>query len=562
MTKRRSFLGALLLTAGALPGCARKIRANRPCVDARGHSADLAEDRGASPTLPAVGVRVKRLLSLRQQCAIHQSQRPIVKGMANGDERSVPDWVANFAKGLPHTQAGEVEAGKYETLLSALESGKSEDFAKLARGSGRTLVNPQAAFAFHLEGADSRTFACPPAPAFSSPEAAAEVVELYWQAVARDVPFAEYTDSPVIRSAADELGRLSGYMGPRSDGKVSADLIFRGPAHGEQMGPYLSQFLWKPVPCGSGLMEQRYRSPRKGADYLQTYSEWLQIQTGVPPWRPTAFEQEYRYITTGRDLAEYVHFDFLYQAFLNAALIMENQGPENLLNTTYYLGETNPYKHSKTQQGFVTFGCAHIADWLGRVVTAAMKAAWYQKWLVHRRLRPEEFGGRVHQAKAASMDYPIHKDLLNSAAVQEVFSRQGSYLLPQSYAEGCPLHPAYPAGHATVAGACATILKAYFDESMVLADCVVPTPDGRSLEPYRGPALTAKGEIEKLAFNIPMGRDWAGIHYRSDGTAGLRLGEEVAITVMEDLVNTLTEDFDGFRFTRFDGKPVHITKMM
>ena len=25
----------------------------------------------------------------------------------------------------------------------------------------------------------------------------------------------------------------------------------------------------------------------------------------------------------------------------------------------------------------------------------ALKAAWYQKWSVHRRLRPEEFGGRL-----------------------------------------------------------------------------------------------------------------------------------------------------------------------
>ena len=31
------------------------------------------------------------------------------------------------------------------------------------------------------------------------------------------------------------------------------------------------------------------------------------------------------------------------------------------------------------------------------------------------------------------------------------------------------MHPAYGAGHATVAGACVTILKAFFDTSAVLA---------------------------------------------------------------------------------------------
>jgi hypothetical protein len=149
--------------------------------------------------------------------------------------------------------------------------------------------------------------------------------------------------------------------------------------------------LSKACPYGSGKMEQRYRTPAKGIDFLNTFPEWLQQQTGVPPWREYKWEPQPRYITTGRDLGEYVHFDFLFQAFLNAALILENVGPESLLNTAAFLSETNPYKHSKTQIGFVTFGCAQIADWLGRVTPACMKAAWYQKWLVHRRLRPEEF---------------------------------------------------------------------------------------------------------------------------------------------------------------------------
>lgn len=58
-----------------------------------------------------------------------------------------------------------------------------------------------------------------------------------------------------------------------------------------------------------------------------------------------------------------------------------------------------------------------------------------------------------------------------------------------------------------------------------------------------------------------MGRNFGGIHYRSDASAGVRLGEEVAISVLEDLVNTFNEDFDGFRFTRFDGSEVTIRRM-
>ena len=41
---------------------------------------------------------------------------------------------------------------------------------------------------------------------------------------------------------------------------------------------------------------------------------------------------------------------------------------------------------------------------------AALKAAWAQKWLVHRRLRPEAFGGRIHLTKTKTGSYPIHPD--------------------------------------------------------------------------------------------------------------------------------------------------------
>ena len=39
----------------------------------------------------------------------------------------------------------------------------------------------------------------------------------------------------------------------------------------------------------------------------------------------------------------------------------------------------------------------------------------------------------------------------------------GNWLLPMAFPEGSPMHPSYGAGHATVAGACTTILKAWFD---------------------------------------------------------------------------------------------------
>jgi hypothetical protein len=212
------------------------------------------------------------------------------------------------------------------------------------------------------------------------------------------------------------------------------------------------------------------------------------------------------------------------------------------------------------ETGFATFGGPHICCLLGAACQDALKAAWYQKWSIHRRLRPEEFGGRVHQTKVGAANYPIPADLLNSGALPAVFAANGSYLLPQAFAEGCPMHPAYPAGHATVAGACSAMLKAFFDETQLVTNTVQASADGLSLLPLNDIALTVGGEINKLAFNIAMGRNFGGIHYRSDAEIGFILGENVAIAMLQDLVNTFTETFTGFQFTRLDGTPVSISK--
>lgn len=56
-----------------------------------------------------------------------------------------------------------------------------------------------------------------------------------------------------------------------------------------------------------------------------------------------------------------------------------------------------------------------------------------------------------------------------------------------------------------------------------------------------------------------LGRDTLGVHFRSDGDEGLRLREELAIRVLQDLIHTYNEDVE-FRFNRFDGTPVVITQ--
>ena len=515
--------------------------------------------RGACVAGPLVGAmsaddtetgsqsRLNSALKLRQRTAAVQNARPLAPISANGDETNVPDRIGCFTKGLSQNNFGEVRPAAYDALLAALKSGKYADFDRVPRAGGRKLSNPVSAFAFHLEGGDSHQFGTPPAPSITSEAGAWETSELYWQALCREVPFESYSSSLVIRQAADHLG-------------VTPAAIFRGSSKGDLSGPYISQFLLKPIPYGSGKLEQRYRVPVPECDFVTSVSEWSQIQTGLPPWREASYDPTPRYIRNGRDLAEYVHYDFPYQAYLNAALILFNNGPETILNCNPFKNPANPYRKSTRQEGFVTFGQAEITDWLARVSTAALKAAYYQKWMVHRRVRPEALGGLVHFTKVGQRKYPVHAALLSSPAVDAVFSKSGTYLLPQAYPEACPLHPSYPSGHAVIGGACSIMLKALFDGSMLLPGCVKVGADGTSLLPLPDYSPTIGEEIDKLVFNIAMGRDWAGIHYRSDAVSGLRLGEDVAISILQDLVGTCAEDFQGFSLTRLDGTTVNIAK--
>ena len=142
-----------------------------------------------------------------------------------------------------------------------------------------------------------------------------------------------------------------------------------------------------------------------------------------------------------------------------------------------------PYRSSKTQSGFATLGVAYALDLVTRVANLALRHAWYHKWLVHRWLRPEEFAARVHAHRTGTARYPLHDDVLSSEALELTFQRNKSYLLPQAYPEGAPLHPSYPSGHAAVAGACATVLKAFFDETFPIEEPVVTREDGLTLEP-------------------------------------------------------------------------------
>ncbi len=125
-------------------------------------------------------------------------------------------------------------------------------------------------------------------------------------------------------------------------------------------------------------------------------------------------------------------------------------------------------------------------------------------------------------------------------------------LLPMAIAEGSPVHPAYGAGHAAVAGACVTIRKAWFDCGRPLVDhnkarvAFVASNDGSVLvDISAGLAAphTIEGELNKLAANIAIGRNRGGVHHDSDDIESFRLGEEVAVRLLREPKLTCSENF-------------------
>jgi len=411
-------------------------------------------------------------------------------------------------------------------------------------------------------------------------------------------------------------------------GALMPETAFRGSTKGALTGPYISQFMLIGtkslacsgggrssypgldasfdlqdgyIPYGSLIIDQRALTHKNCLDYMTDWCSWLDVQNGANFKGADLFEKSRRFITTPRDLATYVHFDALYEAYLNASLIMLNMG----VPASRGFPEPSPSGH---RDAFATFGGPHILTLVTEVATRCLKAVRRQKFNYHRRARPEAMGGRfsllclglkdklgcagdAFEATFNEIPEPLRKAVMkhnndqnvNMAAMRALeCGRDKCYpkkiddkafakcnlLLPMAFPEGSPMHPAYGAGHATVAGGCVTMLKAFFE---MFEDCnsfserelcdkdgkpivYVPNEDGSRLvkdEKFKG-KLTIQGELDKLAANISIGRNMAGVHYYSDYYDSLRMGERIAVSILleqapayGDAIETTFKSFDG-----------------
>lgn len=504
--------------------------------------------------------RANECAKLRRDAAIAglQATPQNLQHPNNQDENLYPNKIGNYSKGLPHNNDGTVVLSAYNALVNAINSGRPADFDAIPLGGTRGLTNPQSGLAFDMQGPDAHALVQPPAPAFASREQAAEISENYWMALLRDVPYSQYSTNAIANAAAADLTLYgSDFKGAKSGGAVTTATLFRGLTPGDQVGPYLSQYFYQDCNFGANKIEQKITTTAAGVNYMTDFATWLAVQRGIAQG-PDAFDPVPRYMRNGRDIGQWVHIDVLFQAYFHAFLILAGAGAP--------FDDGNPYNNNPSQIGFGTFGGPHIATLLCEVSTRALKAVWFQKWFVHRRLRPEVMAERIDRTLFAGAGYPVNAEILNSfndSNRLKGFMPAGNALLPMAFPEGSPTHPAYGAGHATVAGACVTILKAWFKETTRLVDIgldpLQPADDGLSLVPYTGSDagdITVGGELNKIAANVALGRDIAGVHWRSDATESMKLGEAIAIGILKDQRACYNEVFNGFSLTKFDGTTI------
>lgn len=553
--------------------------------------------------------------------------------------------LGSFHKTLPHNEFGEVIPAAFKKLVDAC-AGDGSGFAAVDKGSGdaAALTNPQAGLSADRLTHHPAGYDMPPAPKVLSTTTAVEMTELYWMALLRDVSLDEFDTDAEVGEAVKELDKefkksvadndVASRLVPGVDlpdngkGKlatITRQNVFRIGLPGEEVGPLLSQFFMRPVAFGTQTIDARQLPYIKERNFLTNFPDWLcaqnsgkdqhgQAYPSANEHADTFFEKKPRYISTMRDLARFVNKDALHQAYFNAALIMLSGGAKWTPGNPYGDGGSL----QKREAGFGVLGGPHILALVSEVATRALKIVWNQKWQVNLRLRPEAYGGLVHVENigvtGSKRPYGLKLDVKTNAAAKKVReknkvgNKDDSYLLPMAFTPGSPTHPAYGAGHATVAGACVTVLKAYFqtfettcgkdgkealtpiafvfDKDNNVKGLKERLDKNGNLQPY-GDAdpihvyttglvgktqegvrtdldskvaeqLTIEGELNKLAQNVAMGRSMGGVHWRSDNTRSLILGEALAAEILAE-ITTDTNENEYFEFRTFarkaDGQP-------
>lgn len=525
-------------------------------------------------------IRIKSIINLSKNF----SQKPNPTPGENWDLRTYRDTNGNvyypyvFSKTLTiDTENGMPLKEDVDVLLKAIKSGdiKDIDDIKISTNSTRKFENITGGLNYNLSGVDSCSLTSLKQKLIpDSEQMMFEMAEVFSQSLLRNVSFYDIEQGNTI--VTRHIGYLNRFTNksdaPTLAGSITNKTIYRGSQIGCTEGPYISQYLYLPWKYGALDIDQKYTSePDK--DNTTSLEEWKLIQEGG--FTPSSLETiPNQYVNNGIVLGSIVKSDPLFMFYYNAALISLQNG----------IG--SEFKGTDNNSAWISGGPPSIFESLSTVSIEALQTAWFHKYS-NLTIRPEVLAQRLHIIQTSSVDsnlivntpgYSFIKEYTNNQLndlLDEVRSSNSSStnLLKLQYDKGSPVHPSQPAGHALVAGACVTILKAMLDTVDTSSNIPSSKPwpktvkhsiDGTSLVDYpNAPVLTINGELNKLASNISIGRNWAGVHFRTD--ADLELAERVGISHLINKCLTYHEsyngsDFNGFTLQKFDGSFIRITK--
>lgn len=369
------------------------------------------------------------------------------------DDEQIQTQIGNFHKSLPHGPNGVVDANEYQkfrTACVALEAGLPVDFEHIRAGKPQPdhepamFTNPLAGAATEQHGPDPKDLEMPPAPGILSASSAAELIELYWMALLRDVPLADLNNYPDAGTAVSELTDAfhNALNADRSAGglKLHGDLphdptgldlrvetLFGCGLLGEDKGPRISQFFLQDIPYGVQRISPKQRPYASGENFLTTYASWFYTQdTGLDYFgrdyaqcnhyadeltgKVKYYATQARCISTLRDLARFVNRDALHQAYFNAALFLDAIGAP-LDGGNPYVGAAAAKKRRecscidggddaqdmrdcpclqdvcgaryKREGGFATLGGPDLLTLVSEVASRALKVVWRQNgWCI------------------------------------------------------------------------------------------------------------------------------------------------------------------------------------
>jgi hypothetical protein len=530
---------------------------------------------------------VQQLKEMREAAA-RAAARDLESSLAhqtNGDEELYKDqaYAGNFSKTLPHDANGLVVPSAYLAFLNALRAGTQEALDQVPAGGPGKFSSVLGALQFQMEGIDSPSPRSKLVPSsIAGAQSAAEMVELYWENYVSDVPFLHYGSNPLIGQVIEDMSRLSSFDGSRP---VTPQNLFRYAFTDADIGPYVSQILYQShridgtdfvpkihsrLPVSDPETGKVVTGPGTGTDFMTNLPEYVYVENGKGALQPSpsVIDPTPRFIRSVRDLGSLANSDYVFSIYFRAAIILDRLDVD--------VDANSPYTSAKRISSFNTFSVAWLFSLIGRVHQTDSHA-FFQKWYVHRKLRPEAYANLVDgiMGHRFTLDPSLHADVLNSSVLPLIFERNrqlnvkrglgtaGSFFLPQEMSVGSPVHPSSPSAHAVNAGACVTMIKAVLDVGTPTkpkpwpAPPVIASADGLSLVPTKD-NLTILGELNKLAFNICEGRNMSGLHWRvSDNMLGLLMGEEIAIELLKETAATYPEKgFEGFTLTKFDGTTI------